>query len=102
MEIDGQQCRVWGFTITLGYSLRRWAQAATDQRLGTLLRFRLRIGKPLWRRAGGFNFGPGIRAIDERHCLDIAGQPSHYELRRSLACQTDGCSRPEFWQTSRA
>lgn len=38
LEIDGQQCRVWGFTITLGYSRRMWAQAATDQRLGTLLR----------------------------------------------------------------
>jgi transposase len=29
---------LWGFTITLGYSRRMWAAAATDQRLGTLLR----------------------------------------------------------------
>jgi transposase len=35
---DGQQHRVWGFVITLGYSRRLWAQAAVDQKLGTLLR----------------------------------------------------------------
>ena len=29
---------MWGFTITLGYSRRMWAQAALDQKLGTLLR----------------------------------------------------------------
>jgi transposase len=37
LETGGEQCRVWGFTITLGYSRRMWAQAATDQKLGTLL-----------------------------------------------------------------
>ncbi len=30
--------QLWGFTMTLGYSRRLWAEAATDQRLGTLLR----------------------------------------------------------------
>jgi transposase len=30
--------QVWGFAITLGYSRRMWAQAALDQKLGTLLR----------------------------------------------------------------
>jgi len=29
---------LWGFTITLGYSRRMMAEAATDQKLGTLLR----------------------------------------------------------------
>lgn len=38
LETGGEQCRVWGFTITLGYSRRMWAQAALDQKLGTLLR----------------------------------------------------------------
>lgn len=38
LETDGEQSRVWGFTITLGYSRRMWAQAALDQKLGTLLR----------------------------------------------------------------
>ena len=38
LETDGEQRRVWGFTITLGYSRRMWAQAALDQKLGTLLR----------------------------------------------------------------
>jgi len=38
LQRGGEQCRVWGFAITLGYSRRMWAQAATDQKLGTLLR----------------------------------------------------------------
>ena len=38
LEMEGAPRRIWGFTITLGYSRRMWAQAALDQRLGTLLR----------------------------------------------------------------
>jgi transposase len=38
LEMDGEPHRVWGFTMTLGYSRRMWAQAALDQKLGTLLR----------------------------------------------------------------
>jgi len=38
LEIDGRAHQIWGFTITLGYSRRLWAQAALDQKLGTLLR----------------------------------------------------------------
>ncbi len=38
LEVDGGAHRMWGFTITLGYSRRMWAQAALDQQLGTLLR----------------------------------------------------------------
>lgn len=38
LEVDGESHRLWGFTITLGYSRRMWAQVALDQRLGTLLR----------------------------------------------------------------
>lgn len=33
-----QPRKIWGFAITLGYSRRMWADAALDQRLGTLLR----------------------------------------------------------------
>src|SRR5580700_10268492 len=35
---DGEAHMLWGFTITLGYSRRMMAEAATDQKLGTLLR----------------------------------------------------------------
>src|ERR1700689_1654605 len=35
---DGEACMLWAFTITLGYSRRMMAEAATDQKLGTLLR----------------------------------------------------------------
>ena len=35
---DGSKREMWGFTITLGYSRMMMAEAATDQRLGTLLR----------------------------------------------------------------
>ena len=38
LETGGEQYRVWGFAITLGYSRRMWSQAALDQKLGTLLR----------------------------------------------------------------
>jgi transposase len=38
LDVDGRVLRIWGFTITLGYSRRMWAQAALDQKLGTLLR----------------------------------------------------------------
>src|SRR6266513_3887845 len=35
---EGAEHMLWGFTITLGYSRRMMAAAATDQKLGTLLR----------------------------------------------------------------
>lgn len=35
---DGEERKLWGFTITMGYSRRLMAAAATDQKLGTLLR----------------------------------------------------------------
>src|ERR1700689_955947 len=35
---NGEAHMLWGFTITLGYSRRMMAEAATDQKLGTLLR----------------------------------------------------------------
>ncbi len=35
---DGEQRMLWGFTMTLGYSRILMAAAATDQKLGTLLR----------------------------------------------------------------
>ena len=38
LETGSTRRQVWGFTITLGYSRRMWAQAAVDQKLGTLLR----------------------------------------------------------------
>jgi hypothetical protein len=38
VDLDGVPRKIWGFTITLSYSRRMWAEAALDQRLGTLLR----------------------------------------------------------------
>jgi transposase len=35
---DGEERKIWGFAITLGYSRMMVAEAATDQKLGTLLR----------------------------------------------------------------
>ena len=35
---DGTEHPLWGFAITMGYSRRMKALAATDQKLGTLLR----------------------------------------------------------------
>jgi len=38
LQEDGSDRRLWGFTMTLGYSRSLNAGAATDQKLGTLLR----------------------------------------------------------------
>jgi transposase len=38
LEVDGQERKLWGFTFTLGYSRMMMAEAALDQKLGTLLR----------------------------------------------------------------
>lgn len=38
LDAGGESHRIWGFTLTLGYSRRLWTQAALDQTLGTLLR----------------------------------------------------------------
>src|SRR2546428_5219709 len=38
LEMEGQEQKLWGFTFTLGYSRKMMAEAALDQKLGTLLR----------------------------------------------------------------
>jgi transposase len=38
LSVDGRERKLWGFTMTLGYSRRMFSAAATDQKLGTLLR----------------------------------------------------------------
>jgi transposase len=38
LEDDGRKQQLWGFTFTLGYSRCMMAEAAVDQKLGTLLR----------------------------------------------------------------
>ena len=38
LTVDGDERKLWGFTFTLGYSRAMMAEAATDQKLGTLLR----------------------------------------------------------------
>jgi transposase len=38
LDTEKGQRMIWGFAITMGYSRRLWAEAALDQKLGTLLR----------------------------------------------------------------
>jgi transposase len=38
IELEGREHKLWGFTLTLGYSRMMMAEAALDQKLGTLLR----------------------------------------------------------------
>jgi transposase len=38
LTMAGQEWKLWGFTLTLGYSRMLMAEAALDQKLGTLLR----------------------------------------------------------------
>jgi transposase len=38
IALDGREHKLWGFTLTLGYSRMMMAEAVLDQKLGTLLR----------------------------------------------------------------
>jgi transposase len=49
LEMGGQERKLWGFTFTLGYSRRMMAEAAVDQKLGTLLR----MHEEAFRQMGG-------------------------------------------------
>lgn len=49
LEMDGQEYKLWGFTFTLGYSRTMMAEAALDQKLGTLLR----MHEEAFRQLGG-------------------------------------------------
>jgi len=49
IEWEGQERKHWGFTYTLGYSRRMMAEAAVDQKLGTLLR----MHEEAFRQMGG-------------------------------------------------
>ncbi len=46
---DGEERKLWGFTFTLGYSRTMMAEAAVDQKLGTLLR----MHEEAFRQLGG-------------------------------------------------
>ena len=49
LEVDGREHQLWGFTLTLGYSRVMMAEAALDQKLGTLLR----MHEEAFRQLGG-------------------------------------------------
>ena len=49
LEINGEERKLWAFTFTLGYSRTMMAEAAVDQKLGTLLR----MHEEAFRQLGG-------------------------------------------------
>ena len=49
LELDSMERQLWGFTFTLGYSRMMMAQAALNQKLGTLLR----MHEEAFRQLGG-------------------------------------------------
>lgn len=49
LELDGEERKLWGFTFTLGYSRAMMSEAATDQKLGTVLR----MHEEAFRQLGG-------------------------------------------------
>ena len=63
---DGGARMLWGFTITLGYSRRMMAEAATDQKLGTLLRMHEKAFQEMGCGAGGDSLRPDADHLD-RH-----------------------------------
>lgn len=49
LALEGEQRKLWGFAFTLGYSRAMMAEAATDQKLGTVLR----MHEEAFRQLGG-------------------------------------------------
>jgi transposase len=49
LDVGGEERKLWGFTFTLGYSRTMMAEAALDQKLGTLLR----MHEEAFRQLGG-------------------------------------------------
>jgi transposase len=49
IEIEGREQKLWGFVLTLGYSRTMMAEAALEQKLGTLLR----MHEEAFRQLGG-------------------------------------------------
>jgi hypothetical protein len=64
IELDGREYKLWGFTLTLGYSRMMMAEAALDQKLGTLLR----MHEEAFRQLDG---------ADQFSLQPIAGRPSY-------------------------
>jgi transposase len=52
LEINGEERKLWRFTLTLSYSRTMMAEAAVDQKLGTLLRVHEEAFRQLGRSAG--------------------------------------------------
>jgi hypothetical protein len=55
---------LWGFAITLGYSRKMMAEAATDQKLGTLLRIHEAAFHEQGRGTGGDSLRPDANHLD--------------------------------------
>jgi len=49
LTMAGEECKLWGFVLTLGYSRMMMAEAALNQKLGTLLR----MHEEAFRQLGG-------------------------------------------------
>jgi transposase len=56
IEMGQQERKLWGFTLTLGYSRMMMAEAAVDQKLGTLLR----MHEEAFRQFGGVPSGNSL------------------------------------------
>ena len=65
LEMAGAAHRIWGFTITLGYSRRMWAQAALDQKTGN-------AAAHARRRFPGMGWGAGRDPV-RPHADGVAG-----------------------------
>jgi transposase len=83
LEMGGQERKLWGFTFTLGYSRRMMAEAAVDQKLGTLLR----MHEEAFRQMGGVpeeilydRMKPGWLGTDERG--EIVWHPAFLDFAR--------------------
>jgi hypothetical protein len=81
------ECKLWGFTTTVGYSRRLFAEAAIDQKLSTLLRMH---------ESAFYEWGGGFQS----HSPEAASQADHWLMleisSRALGflCATSDVSKP--------
>jgi hypothetical protein len=74
--LDGDKRKLWGFTFTLCYSRAMMAEAATNQKVGTVLRMR-----------GIVEVEAGLENLPER---SSTAEPSYAEfLDQAVSCELD-------------
>gem|GEM_PF-3354849 len=71
LQMNGEEHKLWGFAFTLGYSRTMMAEAALDQKLGTLLRMHEEAFRQRLDRRMRVYLAPKVLIIDEMGYLPL-------------------------------